>query len=919
MRNPVQSTFGGIAIPYMAESDPQNPEFEDVESSDVDPPSPAFDGGNEDGSPPSPEEDSIASNNDADEASASASDEDFDEGVSDMLDSIEIETEPEATDLLDEDDSMPIIDSLLSNQSAPAQSTDDEPDSVEDEASDESGPTEDAPGEVKAIEDEIADAFSDDEAQGVASAPLPTPEELLVQAGNVLNGTETPLPGSEDESVPEEPAEEDESGISAMPDPMSLMNAAAEEGESTRKDPSSGAAAMPDEDSSSNLPTPDELLKQAAAGLNEEQAPHSAKPAEEAAVDDVGLSAMPDPMSSMNQAKESEEADERSPVERESVEETAAEDKGVASESDSNLPAPDDIIKHAASVLNEDDETPPVESDTSDSQPSPEEATDNDEPAPDEGEVMAMPDPQSLMESASDEPGKSPDLPEPQKKFGGNIADRAGNLPPPPPAPIALDDDEIYVEETPEPEEEEASADNSDNSTSETKTETETEGPNTVEVDAPVADDGDDASMLMDEEDLLDGDDALAGFNIEPEEPVAAEVAADASDSKVEGVARGKRPRSWLQTIAIAASFALFGLGLATVALKEEIYDFGRNGSIESSILSQKIRTVAELVFHELREARHYEVEKLESDIQWVSKTEAIVEVAMNAVLTKDLYRQVEDDDVYSQLEFDRNSIEQAKSFVSEHYPETGLVAPDQPWQELVVRSAREGQTFPVLARFRLKRSSEPEALGEWELHDLSVVGEDANTVWGKGDALDPDRKGARDVASTDFKYRLRSYRSEAEDYLEKVEGLKERYAVETLQRQKELDAWRDRLAASLSEGAYYKGMAIAGEDAADAREVSLLVTETRYEGGMIKGVMQLGTEESQSKHFTGVLDYVEKEDGKVQGLLRLTTIAFASQPNSQAPYFFKPGTVSRISLHADGMRMEGDGDEISLRLIRGL
>lgn len=162
MKNPVQSTFGGIAIPYMAESDPQNPEFEDVESSDVDPPSPAFDGGNEDGSPPSPEEDSIASNNDADEASASASDEDFDEGVSDMLDSIEIETEPEATDLLDEDDSMPIIDSLLSNQSAPAQSTDDEPDSVEDEASDESGPTEEAPGEVKAIEDEIADAFSDD-------------------------------------------------------------------------------------------------------------------------------------------------------------------------------------------------------------------------------------------------------------------------------------------------------------------------------------------------------------------------------------------------------------------------------------------------------------------------------------------------------------------------------------------------------------------------------------------------------------------------------------------------------------------------------------------------------------------------------------------------------------------------------------
>jgi len=113
--------------------------------------------------------------------------------------------------------------------------------------------------------------------------------------------------------------------------------------------------------------------------------------------------------------------------------------------------------------------------------------------------------------------------------------------------------------------------------------------------------------------------------------------------------------------------------------------------------------------------------------------------------------------------------------------------------------------------------------------------------------------------------------------------------------------------------------MVIAGDEGADAREVSLIITETRNDGEVVKGVLRLEKEESSTKHFTGFVDVVESDQG-IQGRLDLTTIAFAGQSSlDEIPAFFNPGTVSRITLQTDGYRMEGDADEVSLRLIRSL
>jgi len=900
MRNLVQSTLDGIANPYMAESDSQSNEAEDPESLDIDPLVPVENDREEEGSGLDPSDAQNAEGIEMKEA------ETFNEGVSDMLDSIGIDEESDEYETIDDDDSGPIIDELLGEQESQVE----EPEAEEPEAAE----------DADAIEEEIAEAFADEDDDSTnAGDPLPTPEELLVQAGKVLNGSETPIPEPE-EAASEESEAEPMEGIGAMPDPQSLMKAAAEDNDGREDEKPEPSSSEKEESLESKLPSPDDVLAQAAAALDSEDSVETDS-------ENAGIAAMPDPQALISEALGSEEPADGWESKDAEVESAGGEEAGD-SDGESGLSSPDDVLKHAASVLNDaplsedGEEESPADADDAMTMPDPqsliqEAASDESDAEEEDIEVMAMPDPQALIQSADENPGEAPDLPEKKENVGSNIADRAGNLPPPPPAPVALDDDEIYVEEEPEPEEEPELEEDAAAATPAVKA----EGSESTE-SADSGDEEEDMSLLMDDEDLLTGDASLEGFNVglddanETENLVQFGNSEEGNDSR-----RNSGLGPWeklIRSTALAAGLAVAGIGISLFALKQEIYDYFLNGSLESSILSQRIVSVAELVFDELGEARHFEAQELDSELQWISDREAIVEVTTRAILTRDLYKVVGDEVVYSQLDFDREQIDQAQAFVAKRYPESELIAPAQPWERLVNRSARKGEAFPLVTRFRLKRSSE-EDTEEWELFDLSVVGDDSDSIWGRGDALKPHSEGVKDIASLDFKYHLRSYQSEGIAYLDQVERLRERYALETQQRQKELDAWRGRLAASLSEGVYYRGMAIAGEDAVDAQEISLLITETRHGESLIKGVMQLGGDRSQSKHFTGILDYVDKGEGEVQGLLNLTTIAFADQPRSQAPLFFQPGTVSRISLRTDGTRMEGDGDDISLRLIRSL
>ena len=277
MRNLVQSTLDGIAIPYMAESDSQKDEIEELDSSKADPIAPNESEGEGEETVEARLDEMPAQS----EMRPDESPESFDENVAGMLDAIEIDQEPEE-EILDEEESGPVIDALLSSTEDPEQAVASEED-------------------AEAIQEEIEDAFSDeDDDQGSSGDPLPTPEELLIQAGKVLNGEETEIPEA-DEGVQENSASEESfDGLAAMPDPQSLMQAAAEdEEEATEEEPSvDDSSSQEDGGESSKLPSPDDVLKQAAAILDSEEG--VAGSTQEGAQAD--FASMPDPQSLMNQA-----------------------------------------------------------------------------------------------------------------------------------------------------------------------------------------------------------------------------------------------------------------------------------------------------------------------------------------------------------------------------------------------------------------------------------------------------------------------------------------------------------------------------------------------------------------------------------------------------------------------------------------
>lgn len=529
-------------------------------------------------------------------------------------------------------------------------------------------------------------------------------------------------------------------------------------------------------------------------------------------------------------------------------------------------------------------------------------------------ELMAMPDPQTFMTAASDSPGEPPD--QPRRVVGSNIADRAGDSPPPPPAPVCLDDAEIYVEEevveSKEPEvAKELVAEKPPPATIEEESEEQSE-PESF----------DDVSFLMDDDNLLAESSSLDGFNIgfaeaEGEEGLAAnaELVAGNESHLKSGPSRGIVGRV-LQSTALAAGLLFVGLGLTLAFVKEELYGYLHGGGLEGATLSWHVATIAKQVFDELEEARHYHAKGFSTEIRQASDTEVLIEVKMEAHLTSDLYLPVENALVYPQIEFERSDIEAAALFVSEEYPEMALMPPEQPWKKLYQLSAHKGESFPLTANFRLSRETVEKG---WTFSNLHVEGGNSNLIWGQGKVVDLDDEASLEVGTKEFEYLIRIYKLAGKSYLEEVKHLDNQYVAVENERKRQRMERRNRLATSLSKGSYFKGMAIAGVDGADAREISMIITETRNEGGLIKGILKLDSDQTHSKHFTGILDIIEGKGGDTQALLNLTTVAFEDQPGGDAPEFFRPSTVTRLALKTDGYRMEGDGAEISIRLIRSM
>lgn len=567
----------------------------------------------------------------------------------------------------------------------------------------------------------------------------------------------------------------------------------------------------------------------------------------------------------------------------------------ILDEMEYSLPTAEDLLARAGSILNGVDFKLPVdeiaepreiEGDALMAMPDPQALmgqasgeVDESEPikVEEEIEIMAMPDPQALMNPASDNPGEVTDLP--KMSAGSNIADRAGDLPPPPQAPVCLDDGEIYVEDDfvqVELPKEKAAADEQNLASQDKET-------NELSLSE---DDSGDVSFLMEDDDLMAAGSSLDGLNVgsDGEEPLEASSASfvgtgsySASVSK-----RGIFGRT-LQSTTLAAGLLFVGLGMTLAFVKDELYEYLKGSSLEEATISWHVATIAKQVFEELEDVRYYHVNDFKTEIRQTSDTEVLIEVKMEAHLTTDLYLSVEDTLVYSQIEFAPRDLETAASFVSKVYPKESLTPPEQPWKNLYRLSSHRGESFPLSANFRLTRDSARKA---WSFSNLHVKADGSSLIWGQGEVVDLDEDTSMEVDSQEFQYRLRTYKLAAQSYLEKVKVLEGQFVAEEIKRERERVERRNHLATSLTKGSFFQGMAIAGKDGADAREISLIITETRNEGTMIKGVLKLDSNHKHSKHFTGILDIVEKEDGNPQALLSLTTVAFENQPAGEAPLF---------------------------------
>lgn len=601
-------------------------------------------------------------------------------------------------------------------------------------------------------------------------------------------------------------------------------------------------------------------------------------------------------------------------------------------------PTSDQLLMQAGSILNGTDiELSDIKA---------EEEPESDSVDYEEEGLMSMPDPQSLMQEAGAESeGSDPTSTSIEES---NVVGRAGDLPPPPPAPVALEEDEIEMDSSPlevenfaDPEfliepNELKEADNamskderqviSEDKQQETSDDREPESE--VSLDEPESFE-DDFLLDDDDSDLVDGGDGEILLvsdqeNIEtlvqPEAPPSEEAGGSSQSSNSIGesvqVSKGVLLRNsfgekCIRSIPLAAGLALVGIGLILLSFKNEVFEFIKHRDIQGSSLNKGIAAITTEVFYELGPDFPYRMVWLDSDVERISDSEFRINARIGAELKIDLYQPVEESFVFTKLPFDSEALSSAASLLESLGDTRELGFPKQSWNQLYKHSASKGEIFPMDISYRLLKNS-----SDWELSRLRVKEGD---VWSRGRPKDFFGSNAMDIDSSEFPHSFRAFEKAGVAFLKKAGEAEKAHLAKLDEAVRLANEKRENLIMALSQGSSFRGMVIVGVEGSDAREISLIITETRNSGGLIKGILKLDEDRLPAKHFTGILDLVESEQG-IHGQLNLTTIAFAGQSTlKNTPPFFNPGTVSRIKLHTDGYRMEGDAGDISLRLIRSL
>ena len=370
-----------------------------------------------------------------------------------------------------------------------------------------------------------------------------------------------------------------------------------------------------------------------------------------------------------------------------------------------------------------------------------------------------------------------------------------------------------------------------------------------------------------------------------------------------------------IQSLQLAAALAVLGICLTAFSFKNEFFKWAAHGDTKGSSLSRSIARATNELFDQLGPDSPYEMAWMENEIKRVSNRELLVEVQIGAQLKVDLYQAVDDAVLYSKLPFDLDEpTEAAKNM--KLIGSDDISIPPKRWNGLYRHSASKGALFPFSVSFRVLKSSTD---SNWEISGMRMRQSEHGFAWSQGHPKAFFGESAMDISSNRFVISFRAYEKTGLHFLNKVTIAVKEYLAMLDEAEEQAKEERQNLKMSVSQGSYFKGMVIAGDEGADASEVSLIITETRNDGEVIKGVLRLENEESSIKHFTGFFDIAENKQG-AQGRLDLTTISFSGQKSlGEIPTFFNPGTVSRITLQTDGYRMEGDADELSLRLFRSL
>lgn len=761
--------------------------------------------------------------------------------------------------------------------------------------------------EEEDISDLVASALEEEPAESIDDAPEESIAEASEEVPGLIEVEEEEIPGlqevSEEEVQGEEDSADDEEHVLMdLPSPEDLIV------DDEEAEPESAAPEVPglvevdedlDEEDISNL-----------IGAEEESTDSSA---EEASAPSLGVI----------DDDEEEEVMAMPVPEVPGLVEVDDEEDAAEPEASSPAKAPpsaEELLMQAGSLLNGDSEKPVdgasalldvIDDDDEEivELPSPDEmiadASDEDD------EVVALPDPSSLMTADGEAVAVIEDEDEEDTPAPGNVADRGGDLPPPPPAPVEIIDEEPPEEDTQAAEPVAESSDNEEEGGGEAL-----EDPFASEISL---DDFNEGFEELDVEEAAADPEAVEGEEGDDAEAESGE--GEPKKEVVEKVVEMPKPSLlWRVThsMAVAAGLVLVGLAGVLFVWKQQIVEYYDGRDIDGSALLLEIEEIGTHALSEFDKNGLYRMQWVDSEVRRVSENEIRLHAVVGARLRENLYRPVMESQLNAEKGYDEETLLQTLGYARDHFPEEIGNFPDRPWDRLFEISAKKEEVLPLRVTYALKRESKE---ADWALARIKVSGYKGDLEWPEGEPKHTFGENAYDVNSLEFAKVYEDYRSASEGYVARIDRLRAREEGGVLALKRENQRQRERVKMALAEGAFFNGLAIVGEDAADSQDVQLVITEVRNDGGFVKGVVTMaGSKEKHAKHFVGSLEFEKTMSGREQGYLSLKTVSIAapSEYTATAP-FFEADNVSRMRLKADGFRLEGDSRDLSFRLTRSL